>query len=31
MWVALEKFVSIDHVKEMKMWEDQIAVIENAH
>ena len=30
MWVALEKFVSIDHVREMKMWEDQIAVIENA-
>ncbi len=30
MWVALEKFISIDHVKEMKMWEDQIAIIENA-
>jgi L-seryl-tRNA(Ser) seleniumtransferase len=30
MYVALEKFVSIDHDKEMKMWEDQIAVIENA-
>jgi uncharacterized pyridoxal phosphate-dependent enzyme len=30
MWVALEKFVSIDHEKEMKMWESQIAVIENA-
>jgi L-seryl-tRNA(Ser) seleniumtransferase len=30
MWVALEKFVSIDHVKEMKMWESQISVIENA-
>jgi uncharacterized pyridoxal phosphate-dependent enzyme len=30
MWVALEKFVSIDHVKEMKMWENQISVIENA-
>jgi uncharacterized pyridoxal phosphate-dependent enzyme len=30
MWVALEKFVSIDHDKEMKMWESQIAVIENA-
>lgn len=30
MWVALEKFVSIDHVKEMKMWENQIAVIEAA-
>jgi L-seryl-tRNA(Ser) seleniumtransferase len=30
MWVALEKFVSIDHEKEMKMWESQIDVIENA-
>ena len=30
MWVALEKFVSIDHVKEMKMWESQIAVIETS-
>jgi L-seryl-tRNA(Ser) seleniumtransferase len=30
MYVALEKFVSIDHDKEMKMWESQIAVIENA-
>jgi uncharacterized pyridoxal phosphate-dependent enzyme len=30
MWVALEKFVSIDHVKEMKMWESQISLIENA-
>ncbi len=30
MWVALEKFVSIDHDKEMKMWQSQIAVIENA-
>jgi L-seryl-tRNA(Ser) seleniumtransferase len=30
MWVALEKFVSIDHVKEMKTWESQISVIENA-
>jgi uncharacterized pyridoxal phosphate-dependent enzyme len=30
MWVALEKFVSIDHEKEMKMWESQISVIENA-
>lgn len=29
MYVALEKFISIDHVKEMKMWEDQISVIEN--
>jgi uncharacterized pyridoxal phosphate-dependent enzyme len=30
MWVALEKFVSIDHVKEMKMWESQISVIETS-
>jgi L-seryl-tRNA(Ser) seleniumtransferase len=30
MWAALEKFISIDHVKEMKMWEEQISVIENA-
>jgi uncharacterized pyridoxal phosphate-dependent enzyme len=30
MYVALEKFVSIDHDKEMKTWESRIAVIENA-
>jgi L-seryl-tRNA(Ser) seleniumtransferase len=30
MYVALEKFVSIDHKKEWKMWEDQVALIENA-
>lgn len=30
MYVALEKFLSIDHKKEWKMWEDRIAVIENA-
>jgi uncharacterized pyridoxal phosphate-dependent enzyme len=30
MWVALEKFVSLDHIKEMKMWESQISLIENA-
>ena len=30
MLVALEKFVSIDHDKEWKMWEDQVAMIENA-
>jgi len=30
MYVALEKFVSIDHEKEFKMWESQISVIENA-
>ncbi|MBK8883530.1 MAG: selenocysteine synthase [Bacteroidales bacterium] len=30
MYVALEKFVSIDHEKEMQMWKEQIAVIESA-
>jgi seryl-tRNA(Sec) selenium transferase len=30
MYVALEKFISIDHDKEWKMWEDQVAMIENA-
>jgi L-seryl-tRNA(Ser) seleniumtransferase len=30
MYVALEKFVSIDHKKEWKMWEDHISIIENA-
>jgi L-seryl-tRNA(Ser) seleniumtransferase len=30
MYVALEKFVSIDHKKEWKMWEDQISIIENS-
>jgi L-seryl-tRNA(Ser) seleniumtransferase len=30
MYVALEKFVSIDHEKEFKMWESQISVIESA-
>lgn len=30
MYVALEKFISIDHEKEWKMWEDQVALIENA-
>jgi uncharacterized pyridoxal phosphate-dependent enzyme len=30
MYVALEKFVSIDHVKEFKTWEAQIATIESA-
>lgn len=30
MYVALEKFLSIDHKKEWKMWEDHIALIENA-
>jgi seryl-tRNA(Sec) selenium transferase len=30
MWVALEKFMSIDHEKEMKMWESQISEIETS-
>ena len=30
MYVALEHFMSADHDKEFKMWESQIAVIENA-
>ena len=30
MYVALEKFVSIDHKKEWKMWEDHVSLIENA-
>lgn len=30
MYIALEKYVNTDHVKEWKMWEDQTAVIENA-
>jgi L-seryl-tRNA(Ser) seleniumtransferase len=30
MYVALEKFVSLDYEKEMKMWGSQISVIENA-
>ena len=30
MYVALEKFISIDHNKEWKMWEDQVSRIENA-
>jgi L-seryl-tRNA(Ser) seleniumtransferase len=30
MYVALEKFVSINHQKEWKMWEDHVSVIENA-
>ncbi len=30
MYIALEKFVNIDHKKEWKMWEDQVALIENA-
>lgn len=30
MYVALEKFLSINHQKEWKMWEDHISLIENA-
>jgi seryl-tRNA(Sec) selenium transferase len=30
MYAALEKFVSMDYEKEMKMWASQISVIENA-
>ncbi len=30
MYVALEKYIQTDHEKEWKMWEQQIAVIENA-
>jgi L-seryl-tRNA(Ser) seleniumtransferase len=30
MYVALEKFVSINHQKEWKIWEDHVSVIENA-
>jgi uncharacterized pyridoxal phosphate-dependent enzyme len=30
MYAALQKFVSIDHAAEFKMWEERIATIENA-
>jgi uncharacterized pyridoxal phosphate-dependent enzyme len=30
MYVALEKYINTDHQKEWKMWEDRIALIENA-
>ena len=30
MYVALEKFVNMDHKKEWKLWEDRIATIEKA-
>ena len=30
MYVALEKFINTDHVKQWKIWEDRIAVMENA-
>jgi seryl-tRNA(Sec) selenium transferase len=30
MYVALEKFINRDHGKQWKIWEDRIAVMENA-
>jgi len=30
MYVALEKFVNMDHEKQWKIWEDRVAIIENA-
>jgi L-seryl-tRNA(Ser) seleniumtransferase len=30
MYVALERYVNLDHDKEWKMWEDRVATIENA-
>ncbi len=30
MYVALEKFINMDHEKEWKIWEDRVAIIENA-
>jgi uncharacterized pyridoxal phosphate-dependent enzyme len=30
MYVALEKFIKMDHEKEWKMWEDRVSIIENA-
>ena len=30
MYVALEKFINLDHDKQWKIWEDRIATIENA-
>jgi L-seryl-tRNA(Ser) seleniumtransferase len=30
MYVALEKFINRDHEKQWKIWEDRIAVMENA-
>ncbi|MEI6141776.1 MAG: selenocysteine synthase [Mariniphaga sp.] len=30
MYVALDKFINTDHVKQWKIWEDRIAVMENA-
>jgi len=30
MYVALEKFINLDHAKQWKIWEDRIAIIESA-
>jgi L-seryl-tRNA(Ser) seleniumtransferase len=30
MYVALEKFINMDHEKEWKIWENQVSIIENA-
>ena len=30
MYVALEKFINLDHAKQWKIWEDRIAVMESA-
>jgi L-seryl-tRNA(Ser) seleniumtransferase len=30
MYVALEKFINLDHKKQWKIWEDRIAIMENA-
>jgi uncharacterized pyridoxal phosphate-dependent enzyme len=30
MYVALEKFINMDHESEWKMWENQVSIIENA-
>ncbi len=30
MYVALEKFINMDHDKEWKIWENQVSIIENA-
>jgi L-seryl-tRNA(Ser) seleniumtransferase len=30
MYVALEKFINLDHKKQWKIWEDRIAILENA-
>ncbi len=30
MYVALEKFINLDHAKQWKIWEERIAMIENA-